>query len=426
MNPSHAFQHGLPAVAANSRTQDAFKTNLLYVEALIGHSHEKGFDTGKPFFVAVRAAAKELDARQFTASLVLAARLAEAGTDPAELLRFGIPAAAHALTAQQFRLAMTLATQMGRHGHAVGDLLGHELPDVARKLSPAQLTAGLQLALHLEEKNIQLPEFFKSGLHAIVEASTTLDVYRRNLELLAKLMDRLQQKNLRLNLPLLAMTSGCVAADDFRGNVEALYRFALHAQQQDVPPHVLLRHGFPKAAAQSPEVFQSILQALITVVSKLRAHKTNDHLLAFIIEYGLERAAKNSMTVEDFRKTLTVAVKSFRTVLHRDIDAEGHFKASKTINDSPAAFVIITDTIASTTQLAGGLALIYELATSAHFAWQEVSAQRIAQMADETAALVSKGSSYAIMFDAKLGPMIVEPKAGLDAFRSRVRGKSDR
>ncbi|NIP86472.1 MAG: hypothetical protein GTO03_13255 [Planctomycetales bacterium] len=175
------------------------------------------------------------------------------------MLRFGLPAAAIALNDKQFRLAISLATHAARRGLNITELLGTQLPSVARSVSPEQLTAGLRLALHLEEQNIALKDFFRSGLVAVVEISETDEQFTRNLDLVAALVLLLKRHELRIDPPLMAMTSGCEDPDDFRRNVETLSRFALQAHEPHLsrhaaaprfshhhPPHARLLHGDPE------------------------------------------------------------------------------------------------------------------------------------------------------------------------------------
>ena len=167
-----------------------------------------------------------------------------------------------------------------------------QLAAVAREVSPEQLTAGLRMAVHLEEKNVEVKELFRTGLSAIVAASATEEDFSRNLDLVTALVLRLKEKQIDLAPPLSAMVSGCSEPDDFRANVETLYRFCLQMKQHGIEPRVLLRHGMPPSIEQSPDSFQATLNNLATVVVRLRGANIDDNLFHYIIEFGLDRVAR--------------------------------------------------------------------------------------------------------------------------------------
>jgi hypothetical protein len=427
VDPSQTLQYGLPILAQNANSDDAFKTNLLYLEALLAHQREKRMDTGKAFFVAVRTVAKELDTRQLTTSLVLATRLAEKGVDPSDMLRFAIPAASIALSDQQLRLAMALANHVVRRDGNVTHLLGHDLPEVAREIAPDQLTTGLRVGIHLEEKRIAASALFKNGLSAIVEASQSPDEfqqeddYQQNVNMLATLLIKLKQQQMTINPPITAMANGCAQPSDFRDNVEALYRFCQTMRKHKVVPDALLQHGFPPTVSHDPVTFQTTLQNLTTVVVRLREAGVNDHLLAYIIEYGLDRVAKCSATTEDFRQHLITVMKSFRVLAMRDIEKSSHERAFRSIEKSGSHFVSTSELMSAQQLLKGGLAFVYELAANAHFDWRDIRPTRIKEMAVEALAFMENGKQYSVE-SAKEGPKVVPKTEGQEAFRSRVRG----
>lgn len=426
IDPSQTLQYGLPVLAQNANSNDAFKTNLLYLEALLAHLREKRMDSGKAFFVAIRTAAKELDTRQMTTSLVLATRMAEKGVDPSDMLRFAIPAASVALNDQQLRLAMALANHVVRRNGNVTELLGNDLPAVAREIAPEQLTAGLRMSIHLEEKRIGVSDLFKKGLSAIVEASQSADEfqqeenYQQNINMLATLLIKLRQQQMTINPPITAMANGCEQPSDFRDNIESLFRFCQTMHKYKVAPNVLLQHGFPLAVSHEPETFQTTLQNLTTVVVRLREAEVNDHLLAYIIEYGLDRVAKCSATTDEFRQHLVAAMKSFRNLAMRDIDPANHQRALESIEKAGSHFVSASELLTAQQLLGGGMAFVYELAANSHFDWRDLRPTRIKEMAVEALTLASEGKQYSVE-STKEGPRVVAKREGQAAFRSRVR-----
>ncbi len=422
INPTQTLQYGLPALAQNANSLDSFKTNLLYLEALVTLLRDKGLERGKPFFVAVRTAARDLDTRQFTTSLVLATRLAEQGIDPAETLRFALPAVAIALNDQQFRLAISLANHAVRRGAGVNQLLGHDLPLVAREIAPDQLTTGLRVAINLEEKNIKTDQLFKKGLQAIVDVSNSPEEYQQNIDLLATLLIKLKRQKVSIRPPIRAMASGCQQGSDFRDNVEALYRFCQTMLKHGVVPDRLLVYGFPPAVAHTPETFQNTLQILTTVVVRLREAGIDSHLLGYITRFALDRVAKSSGTADEFRDNLLTLMKSVRQLAMRDIEPSCHAKALQTIEQSSSFFVSTSELLTAPQLLQGGLAFFYEMAANAHFDWRELRPTLIKEMALEAIELIAHEKPYSVEL-TKEGPKLVPKEEGLAAFRSRVRGK---
>ena len=407
LNPNHVLSQGVPVLAQHCTAADSFSTNLGHLEMLVRAMHEKGMDAGKPLMVAVRAAAKVLDARQMATALKFSLRLVEIGKDPTDVLRFGMPATATALSAQQFRLAMSLASHASRRGLCLTDLLGTQLPTVAREVSPDELTAGLQMCLQLEEQDAALKDFFRTGLPSIVEISPTNEEFFSHLKLVSQMVLVHKKAGIDIDPPLTAMTSGLEATDDFSTNVDALCDFSLLMKKQGVAPNTLLKHGLPMAIPHTPESFRATLRNLATVVVRLRGAKVNDHFLSFIIECGLDRVAKISQTPEQYRNNLLALMKSFRPLVLKRIDPACHERALATIHESPDSYVNVVDELSSQAQLTGGLACLYELAACPAFDWRRLALKRVIELAEQMVEALTTGKSVTLEFDNKRGPQLV-------------------
>ncbi|NIM09643.1 MAG: hypothetical protein GTO53_10985 [Planctomycetales bacterium] len=405
-NTTHLLNKALPALGNCCTAGDSFSTNLGYLEGLIGHMRSHDMDAGKPLMVAVQAATKGLDSRQLGNSILFCSRLAKTGVDPTDTLRFGLPAAATALNSQQFRLALSLATHAAQRHLNVTDLLEKQLPSVAHAVSPEQLTAGFRLALKLEEHEVFITDFFKTGLVALVEIGEAREILTRNLDLIAERLISLKKDGIELNLPLTAMTSGCEHQDDFPATLEALCRFARQVSQHNVSPVSLMQHGFPVGVSHTPATFRAALNNLVTVVVRLRGAKIDEHLLQFIIEYGMDRVAKVSQTEAIFRDNLVLLLKSFRQLIFSQIDAKRHQKALQTIRDSPDVYVNVVESLKGAVQLRGGLACIYELATHAEFDWRRMSVKRVVELSSQMADALQAGHTVRVGYDPKDGPQL--------------------